>query len=330
MDGSVRRSERRRSGDRRWRRSRLGALLRHLPGLAAPALAAVAVVAGPSDPAGAQEGTERVERLWALAEVDASGSATVTEAIDYDFGSTGEHHGIFRDVPGLSPDADIQVSSATAPDQVEVEPGPAGTRLRIGDPARTVTGSHRYDVQYPLDGLVSDERVAWDAVGTGWEVDVQHAEIHLVAPFELTDVGCFVGVEGSTTACTADQVEPGHVVVTVHEVAPGEGVTLDTALGDPLDAAPEAPTPGDGAGGSSGGIPGPDGLWWLMFAAMFLPFALVATAIGLVASRGSKAGWASRSWSGGSFGGGSHGGGGSFGGGGSVGGGGGGGGGGSW
>jgi predicted membrane protein DUF2207 len=325
MDGSVRRSERRRSGDRRRRWSRLAGL-----GLAAPVLAALAVVAGLSAPAGAQEGTEQVERLWALAEVDAGGSAAVTEAIDYDFGSTGEHHGVYRDVPGLSADADVQVSSPTAPDQVEVEPGPAGTRLRIGDPARTVTGSHRYDVEYPLDGLVSGDRIAWDAVGTGWEVDVRHAEIHLVAPYELGDVGCFVGVEGSTDSCEVDEVEPGHVVVTVHEIAPGQGVTLDAVLGTPLAAAPEAPTPGEGAGGSSGGIFGPDALWWIMFAAMFLPFALVIVVIGLVASRGSRGGWAGRSWSGGSFGGGSHGGGSFGGGGGSVGGGGGGGGGGSW
>ena len=49
--------------------------------------------------------TERVERLWTSAELADDGSAQITEVIDYNFGALSEKHGIFRDVPDLSPEA---------------------------------------------------------------------------------------------------------------------------------------------------------------------------------------------------------------------------------
>ncbi|MGW2744501.1 DUF2207 domain-containing protein [Streptomyces sp. NPDC001450] len=42
---------------------------------------------------------ERVTSIWVGAVIRADGSARITEVIDYDFGHSGETHGIYRDVP---------------------------------------------------------------------------------------------------------------------------------------------------------------------------------------------------------------------------------------
>ena len=208
----------------------------------AACLAAGVAVLG-AGPASAQE-SEGVERLWALAEVEAGGSVAVTEVIDYDFGSGNTQHGIYRDIPGLSVGDRIVAFSMTAPSDVEVTPEGNGVRVRIGDPDQTVTGQHRYQIEYSLDGALRDGRIDWEAIGTEWETNIHEAEVHLVAPFELADARCFVGPEGSTTTCPIADVEPGHDVVELTEISPGHGVSVEVVAGAPLAIAPVAPSPG--------------------------------------------------------------------------------------
>jgi hypothetical protein len=179
-----------------------------------------------------------------VAELADDGSAQVSEVIDYDFGAVAtDKHGIFRVVPGLSPEAPITVDSPDAPDTVEISIDPMGTRLRIGDPGTTVSGRHRYRIEYPLEGVARGTVLDWEAVGTGWDVGIEEAEIHVVAPFELRDVGCFTGVAGSTAACEVREVEPGHVIAVVDGLDAGEGVSIEASTGGDLAAAPAPPAP---------------------------------------------------------------------------------------
>ena len=107
---------------------------------------------------------ERVEHYYEVATLGSDqgpGRASVTEVIDYDFGAGNDRHGIFRVVPGLL-EGRVTVSSPTAPDDVDI----VGSRIRIGDPDVTVTGTHRYTISYRLDTLVSGsaagvERGGW-------------------------------------------------------------------------------------------------------------------------------------------------------------------------
>ena len=64
---------------------------------------AAAICAAVGDP-------ERISGLWAGGAIGSDGRAGVVEVIDYDFG-TQQRHGIFRDVPGLSSDAQVAASS---------------------------------------------------------------------------------------------------------------------------------------------------------------------------------------------------------------------------
>jgi hypothetical protein len=192
--------------------------------------------------------SERVERLWMTADLAADGSAQITEVIDYDFGvAASGKHGILRYVCDVSPGAPITVESPDAPDAVQVTPysreGCSGAQIRIGDPNTTVSGRHRYRIDYPLPGVARGTVLDWEAVGVGWEVGIDEAEIHVLAPFELLDATCSVGVSGSQGGCDVREVAPGHLVTTVKGIDSGEGVSIEARTGSDLASAPAAPEP---------------------------------------------------------------------------------------
>jgi hypothetical protein len=228
------------------------------------------VLVGVAGAVGALGGVnERVVALWVGAEIAGDGSARVTEVIDYDFGF-GDHHGIFRDMPRLASDAAVSVSSATAPDQFELIDMGTTTRIRIGDPSRTISGRHRYRIQYPLDAVAPGGQLAWDAVGTGWPVQLNNVEMHVVAPFVLSNPSCAQGTTGSDQPCDLAQPEPGHLAARIDTLEAGEGATLYAGAGRSLAATPGLPTPPSDAALAAGTSP-------------ILP-ALLATAVALIAA----------------------------------------------
>jgi hypothetical protein len=207
---------------------------------------AVLVVGGAAAVGAALGDGERITAMWVGAQIGGDGDARIVEAIDWDFGPTA-HHGIFRDVPGLRPDAAVSVSSATAPADVQLSGSSLQTRIRIGDPDRTIRGRHRYTIAYPLGGVAPGGRLAWDAVGTSWPVPVAEVEIHAVAPYQLQDVRCVQGAAGADNPCDVGQPEPGHLVARADALSAAEGVTLYATAGRRLAAAPALPAPPSGA-----------------------------------------------------------------------------------
>src|SRR3954452_12693239 len=188
-----------------------------------------------------QSSDERVSRLWVGARIGEDGSAQIVEVVDYDFGAN-DRHGILRDVPGLRTSAPVQVHSVDAPDDVTVTT--TGTpRIRIGNPARTVTGQHRYVLTYTLDGVAPAGELAWDPVGTGWEVPIEEAEVHVTAPTALDGGRCVVGAVGATDACAVRQTGPGQLAARADALDAGEGVTVYATAGAPLDRTSALPAP---------------------------------------------------------------------------------------
>ena len=188
---------------------------------------------------------ERISGLWAGAAIGSDGRAGVVEVIDYDFGPK-QRHGIFRDVPGLSSDARVAVSSATAPSDMTLANLGDETRIRIGDPGRTITGRHRYKIAYPLDNVAPQGRLAWDAVGTRWPVGIGNVQVHVVAPFAFDQIRCVQGEAGSQRPCDVTQPEPGHIVATIRTLPARQGATLYAAGGRRLEHAPRLPVPASG------------------------------------------------------------------------------------
>ena len=222
------------------RRRRLDTVLLGVGAAATGVVTAIGGVAGDA---------ERVTRLWVGASLQANGPAAVTEVIDYDFGNATNRHGIFRTIPGLGTDATVTVASSSAPDgiaekTIDLSGDEPGVKLKIGDPDVTISGRHRYQIDYRHDGLLQGpQTLTWDAVGTGWTVRVQQSEVHVVAPWAFEDLACSSGRTGESGGCELAQPEPGHLVATVDDLATGEGVTVTARRGMDLAAAPRLPAP---------------------------------------------------------------------------------------
>lgn len=220
-------------------RRRVDVLVLGAGGLAIGAITALGGLLG--DP-------ERVNRLWVGAALDDGGGADVVEVIDYDFGAGQDKHGIFRTIPGLTTDSAVRVSSASAPSGIaaktsELVGGEPGIRLKIGDPNITISGRHRYRLDYALPTLATAGRLAWDAVGAAWTVPIRQTEIHVVAPWRFDALLCSTGRTGATGGCTLTQPEPGHLMVEVGSLASGEGVTIEASRGPALLTRPSLPAP---------------------------------------------------------------------------------------
>jgi uncharacterized membrane protein YgcG len=215
---------------------RLDMVLLLIGALLAGAAAAIGAVVGDG---------ERVTGLWAGAVIGSDGRAGVVEVIDYDFGAR-QRHGIFRDVPGLSPNAQVAVSSATAPSDMTLEDMGSAVRIRIGDPSRTITDRHRYKIAYSLDDMAPEGWLAWDAVGTQWPVEIGNVEVHVVAPFQFEGARCVQGEAGAQQRCDITQPEPGHLLATISALRAGQGATLYATGGRQLEVAPRLPVPSSG------------------------------------------------------------------------------------
>ncbi|MBA2951136.1 DUF2207 domain-containing protein [Streptomyces himalayensis] len=219
---------------------------------------------------------ERIARMWVGAEIRTDGTARITEVIDYDFNGE-QRHGIYRDVPGAVP-GDVSKVSVTA----DGEPVPyrvedrAGTRIVIGDPDTTVTGTHRYRIEYTLPHLGDEEWLAWDAVGTKWDVPVGHVDVHLAVPFALQRPSCVSGSSGSHEDCaTQRQPVPGQLDVAQDGLEAHEGLTLYAEVGDADGggAASLPKAPGGRAAAVEAGESAPTGWLWATV------IALAATAV---------------------------------------------------
>lgn len=203
-------------------------------------VAGAAVLTGGAASIGALAGdTERIGNYWTHAALDSTGTAQVVEVIDYDFGPQ-NRRGILRNVDDLDPAATISVESPTAPDHLVVT-GFNPAKLRIGDPNQTVSGRHRYRIEYPIDALVVADGFSWDGIGIDWTVPVNNAEVHVTAPFVFEQLSCDSGTSGSLRGCDVIQVEPGHLLVNKSGLGAREGVTIFARLGDPLGQAPQPP-----------------------------------------------------------------------------------------
>ena len=188
---------------------------------------------------------EHVVHLTAQTTVAPNGSAQVSETIDYRFSGI-DHHGIYRDVPGLAADTPgITATDNGRPAQVLVTPNEIAlpnAHIRIGDPSQTVSGDHAYLVSYPLPTVIDvNSKLDWNGVGTGWGVDIDQTDLAVAGPWTWTDPTCQQGVEGSTTPCTVTQPQPGLLVVHVGHLGPHQGVTVEAGRGPALAAAPTLP-----------------------------------------------------------------------------------------
>ena len=110
-------------------------------------------------------------------------------------------------------------------DDVEVGQVGGQTRIRIGDRNRTITGQHRYilDYTYP-DTTLEQGTLALDIIGTDETLETRRFEV-VVTGLDLEDPLCNVGRRGESGGC--DLVRDGDVYrAVIAPLEPGQGITI--------------------------------------------------------------------------------------------------------
>lgn len=238
-------------------------LLRALAGaglLALAVLVPATSAAASNGTAGFLGGSEQITGFDVQLTIEPSGELLVQETIDYDFGILAKH-GIFRDIPvrfdyPKKADTDrvypldvvsVRASEGT-PGQYTKETftqnGIGYDRIKIGDPDRTITGEHRYEITYrvrgALNGFDEHDELVWNAVGTQWPVIINNVTVELVAPADITAINCAQGSFGSNLPCDTASFDLDLASFAQTQLFPFQGLTI--TIGLPKGAVP-APKP---------------------------------------------------------------------------------------
>jgi uncharacterized protein (TIGR04222 family) len=198
----------------------------------------------------AQSGSERIHNYDVDVRIETNGTIRVHEIIDYDFGVVPKH-GIFRDVPvrfdypqKANHDrvypldvVSVQASEGT-PAQYTLESGDIDgigvRRIKIGDPDRTISGRHTYDITYTLRGVLNGfedhDELFLNAIGPGWTVPIDRASATVDAPADITRVACFSGPVESNLSCASADSSGTTATFTQSNMAPGSALTVVVAI----------------------------------------------------------------------------------------------------
>src|SRR6185312_4355530 len=193
-------------------------------GVVGALVAVAAVVFGGASVAWADPG-EAVTAFAAVVNVGAAGDLQVTETIGYRFAGAA-HHGLLRELHSSRVTA-VRVETPTgAPASTSVTVSGGYTTLRVGDTARTVSGTQTYVLHYAVGGVVVGDVLRWGFVGDGWQVPVQRATVRVTAPRpaqtrRCAAAGCTATASGATAMFAAGPLAPGN----------GLPVTLDYPAG---------------------------------------------------------------------------------------------------
>jgi len=179
--------------------------------------------------------------------LDDAGLVRVTETLTVNF--TTPYHGIEREIPyayrlptgrnlALSLDVtSVSMDGGTVP--VSKRRSGGTLTLRIGDPDRTITGTHTYAIAYTVGRAILFHpdylQLYWNVTGNDWRIPIDrvHATVALPSSVDPQDVSTtsYVGYRGSTargTAATLD--ESGRFVFSAGSLVPGEGLTIDLSI----------------------------------------------------------------------------------------------------
>lgn len=163
--------------------------------------------------------------------IPAGGDALrIREVVDQDFG-TQRRRGHERFIPtDFGVPTDLTAWSPSAPHDLSVEPFGDEVRVRIGDPGITITGQHRYVLEFTLpDARLASGELALDIIGTDELLETGRFEV-IVGGIDLVDPRCNVGRSGAVGGCTLER-EGAAFRTIITPLGPGDGLTIGGRIG---------------------------------------------------------------------------------------------------
>ena len=110
---------------------------------------------------------ERFEAKQVVVQPEGDDGLRIREVVDQDFGTT-DRHGYERIIPNdFGVPTDVRPARPTLPTPSPSTNEGVETRIRIGDPDRTISGQHRYVLTYTLPDAQPRQRpAAWTSSAT--------------------------------------------------------------------------------------------------------------------------------------------------------------------
>jgi hypothetical protein len=130
------------------------------------------------------------------------------------------------------------------PDQYKVEDVGHTCGSASATRTGTITGRHDYTIVYrvegALNGFADHDELYWNAIGTQWQVTMEHASVTVSAPAAISRVACYAGPLGSTTPCASSRADGRTAFFAATNLSRNQGVT--GVVGFPTGVVP-APRP---------------------------------------------------------------------------------------
>jgi len=112
------------------------------------------------------------------------------------------------------------------------------TGVRIGDPHRYVQGIKTYNILYQVQRAINyfddHDELYWNVTGDEWNVSIQRAKAAIRFPQEISQEELswrsFTGPRGSTTPKDRFYWEDGHLIASLEDLRPREGLTVVLSL----------------------------------------------------------------------------------------------------
>lgn len=188
---------------------------------------------------------EEIKSFGTDIKINQDGTIDVKESIVYDFGSL-YRHGIFRNIPYIKVNEsgkkyllefkDFSVKDENgASHQFKITKENNQTKLKIGDPDRTITGVKHYVIEYKVSGALTyfsdHDELYWNSTGSDWEVPINFARTTIQLPETVTEDSlkmiCYTGGTGSTNQSCSYFVKEGSIVFdTENPLSYNEGLTV--------------------------------------------------------------------------------------------------------
>src|SRR3989344_9108332 len=201
------------------------------------------------DAAVIEQNEEQIHQFEVSVNIEPNSDLKVNEKIVYDFGG-GFKHGIYREIPlwyEENKNNSLKLENISVTDEKGIPynfslSGSGGSsRIKIGDPDKTITGVHTYVLSYAVRHAIqyyySHDELNWNFIGNGWEVPILEAKAKLTWSFTAQsssiEVECFYGPYYSDQSCNeyrTSEYNNGFVngvnVVMPYALRPYEALTM--------------------------------------------------------------------------------------------------------
>ncbi len=187
---------------------------------------------------------EHIDRYDIAISVQEDGRLNIVENIAYDYSSL-ERHGILRWIPLRLKDKDKQYEMELKDVAVTIDGGKKARfkistdsgikEIKIGDPDKTITGKHTYEIRYIIAGgmryFEDHDELYWNVIGQNWEVPIEESYVSITYPKgilkENVEADCFTGVSGSTEKACSIFINSQQVDIATNRILQaGEGMTV--------------------------------------------------------------------------------------------------------